>query len=339
MKKLLLFGVLALVVIGCVVAAGCTSTEEVSPDTVMDEPAVLDYSDPENWFCLETNPTKDVDSISFYGTVSGVSDYENGLADITDEVKASVGFKQGNPFEEYTNLYAPYYHQHSLQYAAEVADHDRFMGSIRNSMELDDVTAALDYYFKNYNNGRPFIIWGHSQGGAVVQLIVEHYMKEHPEYYKNMVAAYSVGYGVTQKWLNDNPHAKIAQGEDDTGVIISWNTEGPNATKASMVLGENPVLINPLNWKTDETYADKSLNKGTLVTADDGTQSVVPGLNDAQINRTRGALICTTDTTYEPDASPIISEESFHTRDYALYLANVQENGQKRIQAFLAKNA
>ena len=33
-------------------------------------------------------------------------------------------------------------------------------------MPYGDITAALDYYFKNFNNGRPFIIAGHSQGAA-----------------------------------------------------------------------------------------------------------------------------------------------------------------------------
>ena len=27
-----------------------------------------------------------------------------------------------------------------------------------------DVFAALDYYFENYNHGRPYILAGHSQG-------------------------------------------------------------------------------------------------------------------------------------------------------------------------------
>ena len=31
-----------------------------------------------------------------------------------------------------------------------------------------DGTAAFDYYIKHYNNGRPFILLGHSQGSTVM---------------------------------------------------------------------------------------------------------------------------------------------------------------------------
>ena len=85
----------------------------------------------------------------------------------------------------------------------------------------------LDYYFENYNNGKPFILAGHSQGSQILTMILSDYMKEHPEHYKNMIAAYVIGYSVTDKYLAANPHLKFAEGADDTGVIISYNTEGP----------------------------------------------------------------------------------------------------------------
>ena len=36
----------------------------------------------------------------------------------------------------------------------------KFLGEIPKA----DVFAAFDYYIKHYNNGRPFILAGHSQG-------------------------------------------------------------------------------------------------------------------------------------------------------------------------------
>ncbi len=90
-------------------------------------------------------------------------------------------------------------------------------------------------------------------------------MKDHPEVYRRMIAAYVIGNPVTQAYLDNNPHLKFATSPDDTGVIISYNTEAP------VVNGTNPVLyglvglvINPINWKTDETYADKSEGLGHL---------------------------------------------------------------------------
>ena len=53
-------------------------------------------------------------------------------------------------------------------------------------------------------------------------------MKDHPEVYSRMIAAYVIGNPVTQASLDNNPHLKFATGPDDTGVIISYNTEAPN---------------------------------------------------------------------------------------------------------------
>jgi len=310
-----------------------------------DEPKVLDYSDPNNWIHLETNPTKDVDSLFFYGTVFYTSSYENGIGVITDDMKNNFPkildhFNVNNIFSDYTNVYIPYHHQLTFDKAIELGDHDAFMDSIRKSMEMDDIVALLDYYFQNCNNGKPFILYGHSQGSAVIQLILEDYMKKHPEYYKNMVAAYSIGFGVTRDWLNANPQVKLAQGESDTGVIISWNTEGPGTTMDNIILGKNTVLINPLNWKTDETYADKSLNIGSQVTEKDGTHSFVPGQNDAQIDSKRGSLICTTSTEYDlaDFTLALLGDKSLHSNDYVLYYQNIKENGLKRIRAFQSRN-
>jgi len=63
-----------------------------------------------------------------------------------------------------------------------------------------------------------------------------------------MIAAYVIGYPVTAQILADNPHLKFTEGMDDTGVIISYNTQAPDVE-----LGVNPVLsgltglvINPI---------------------------------------------------------------------------------------------
>ena len=100
-----------------------------------------------------------------------------------------------------------------------------------------DAFAAFDYYIKNYNNGRPFILASHSQGSNVMIFLLAEYMKEHPEVYKKMIAAYVIGYSVTDDYLAKNPHLKFAEGADDTGVIISYNTEAPS------IPGKNPVVL------------------------------------------------------------------------------------------------
>jgi hypothetical protein len=92
-----------------------------------------------------------------------------------------------------------------------------------------DVYAALDYYFEHYNQGRPFILAGHSQGSMILKIALQDYFLEHGEYLERMVAAYVLGYSITTDNLKANPSLRFAEGADDTGVIVSWNIEGPES--------------------------------------------------------------------------------------------------------------
>lgn len=126
-----------------------------------------------------------------------------------------------------------------MKHAAEVWLKDGTIEAALTGTPYENITAALDYYFENYNGGRPFIIAGHSQGSAILRLVLKGYFKEHPEYYKRMVAAYAIGYSISSDDLNANPHMKYATGESDTGVIISWHAEGPKNVEAVTLLAKN----------------------------------------------------------------------------------------------------
>jgi hypothetical protein len=90
-----------------------------------------------------------------------------------------------------------------------------------------DGVAAFDYYIRHFNNSRPFFLVGHSQGATILSNLLAGYMKEHPDVYSRMIAAYVIGQPITDEYLARNHHLKFAEGPDDTGVIVSWNTEAP----------------------------------------------------------------------------------------------------------------
>ena len=50
--------------------------------------------------------------------------------------------------------------------------------------------------------------------------------------------------------------------EDDIGVVITFNSQSMESVGGPMLM-EGDNCINPLNWKTDGTLADASLNKGS----------------------------------------------------------------------------
>ena len=242
-------------------------------------------------------------------------------------------------YEDSTNVFVPFYRQVGMRYAGEVSKKTGNIDAALIGMPYDDITAALDYYFENYNNGRPFIIAGHSQGSSMVKLILKKYFKEHPEYYGRMIAAYVIGYSVTKDDLESNPHLKFATGESDTGVIVSWNTEGPRNVKENarnVVVLPGAISINPLNWKLDETYAPASENLGSLMLNKEVGEYEITDIGaDAKVVLGRGVIV--TNTKYDQTAAAdFFGPQSFHEDDYTLYYNNIKANVAKRVAAYLA---
>lgn len=211
-----------------------------------------------------------------------------------------------------------------------------------------DVYAALDYYFENLNDGRPYFLAGHSQGSRLCYIVLSEYMKEHPDYYENMIAAYCIGDSLTKKYLEENPHVKAAQSADDLGVVVSWNTEGPaNKGKDSLVISPGAISINPLNWRVDETPASAELNLGTFVPdLIENTLIELPIKADAVIDLERGSVMVMNPAFEQYTTSKLLGFEeldhvfgpaSYHGCDYTFFYLNIHENAQIRAEAWLEK--
>lgn len=321
---------------------GCSGKKRV-PDVVKNTnggekwETKIDYANNDNW--LAKNDTgKDVDVIYFYPTTfNKASEDASDVADINDagmRAQAQVELKnQTSVFEEDCNIYAPYYRQVSAPYSLTLSAQEN--DDLMRYSASQDPSYALDYYFEHYNNGKPFILAGHSQGSQILTMILSDYMKEHPEYYERMIAAYVIGYSVTEAYLKANPHLKFAECADDTGVIISYNTEGPgNKDMHNAVVTEGAISINPINWKRNDTYAAASENTGSL----DATGTLVTGFADAQIDLERGVVVCRSADpavyAIPADAADLFGPESYHGQDYGFYYLNLRENARIRIAAF-----
>ena len=303
-----------------------------------------DYSLPDCWLQVP-EITKDVDTFYVYSTVYFDSSFEEGAPDYAalDNPEMMLGalgeyVTNASVYEDSTNVFVPYYRQAGMRYANEVSKTGNIDAAL-SGISYDDMSAALDYYFEKCNNGRPFIIAGHSQGSAMVRYILKNYFKKHPEYYERMVAAYAIGYSITKEDLESNPHMKFATGESDTGVIISWHTEGPknveeNARNVAVL--PHGISINPLNWKRDETYAPASENLGSYMpNAESEMYEITDVGADAKVVLNRGVIV--TNTTYDQYApAEFFGPQSFHEDDYTLYYNNLKANVAKRIAAYMA---
>lgn len=304
-----------------------------------------DYSKKTNWYKIP-EITKEFDTFYIYSTIYfGANEGDPDYATLDNaEMLAGIPIEhaiKSSVFEETTNLFIPLYRQSSMKYAAEVYMKDGNIDAALISIPYTDITAALDYYFENYNQGRPFVIAGHSQGSAILRLVLKGYFKKHPEYYKRMVAAYAIGYSITKEDLEANPHMKFATGESDTGVIISWHAEGPKNVEVnfpipSVIIAKNGIAINPLNWKLDETYAPASMNLGSIVMDETGKTEIRDIDGDAQVCLARGTVV-TNAKAIPNEMVELAGPQCYHQDDYSIFYNNIKANVAKRIAAYKVK--
>ena len=148
------------------------------------------------------------------------------------------------------NFYAPFYRHITLDSWATLNE-DTINRRYRD-VAFVDVQNAFDYYLTHYNNGRPFILAGFSQGGkSVVELLKT--LSE--ETRTRLVAAYVLGYKVTPDDVAQAPWIIAAQDSTDTGVTICYNSVSDVKYVKPVTSVPNVMCINPVNWRTDATPA------------------------------------------------------------------------------------
>ena len=306
---------------------------EEDPDWQDAAQDMLDYSAPDNWAYFETGEDREADVFLICPTVDTRS--ETNSFDLNDKLKGNFIYAldlERGIFEDTGRLFSPYYRQMSIG-AYTLPEDEREKAK---ETAYADVSAAFRWYLDNENKGRGIILAGFSQGGEMcLELLKEYYGGESPEAQAlrdQLVAVYSIGWMVTEEMTEEFPQIVPASDETDTGKVICFDCEDGNVSETIIIpAGMKALSINPLNWKTDSTPADKSLNHGAVFEA--GGEPVAE-LCGAYIGE-RGQLIVT-DVTAEdyPPALDIFPEGSFHLYDYMFFFTNLKENVAKRTAAW-----
>ena len=340
MKKNLQFITMSILLFG-IITLSCSKDK----DSEITFPNMIgvasDYSNSDNWMYCPDGSEYNVDILWFYPTAYANPEGEY-VCEISDEemrTNAQNSYKMmGSVFETVGNVFVPYYRQvNGAKFANMTKEEIRNYGWRESRTDL---YAALDYYFQHLNNGRPYILAGHSQGSNLLIIILEEYMKAHQDYYSRMVASYLLGCSLTKDMIATYPYLKAATCSNDLGVVVSWNTEGTGNANAgaTLVVDNNAISINPLNWKTDTTYASKDINLGSYLPDGNGSYVLGDGIADARVDTIRGTVICTTvDPTKYTIAIPIFGPESYHGYDYGFYYMNIRENAKMRVNKWFEK--
>lgn len=290
-------------------------------------PPAPDYSDPSMWFVQEaqlgdagvdvfyTCPTEIItDYVSGWKTYAHMNVYDD------NQRKAfSPDFQKAAPaFGITANFYSFYYRQVTLQsFASESVLASRF------PYAFQDVKRAFNYYLEHFNHGRPFIIAGYSQGGkATVELLKE----LQPSHMKRLVAAYVMGYKITEEDLQ-SPNIVPATGATDVGVTCCFSSVGDESSIWPIIQVPVACAINPINWKTDDTPAEIPWLSGA------DPEQPVTVRKDLERNIMFVDNYIVEDFGFYP-VTWVMGKKNYHRYEFTMYSPSIAQNVADRIVAF-----
>lgn len=237
---------------------------------------------------------------------------------------------QASVFNGCCDVYAPRYRQATFYSFLDTEGN----GARALDTAYEDVLAAFDEFIARLEDGRPFIIAGHSQGSRhAAQLLREEVAGSKLQYY--MVAAYLVGFEIEKDAVGGVP---LCEDANDTGCVVGWNSVAgdggglyPDATAL--------ICTNPLTWQQDGGYAAHELNEGAIGYAtymmpaedeDYTAMNVEVGAADAEC--VEGMLRV---PELRSEAFPSrMPGNSMHVYDYSLFYINIRNNVAQRVAAF-----
>jgi len=333
MKKLLLFGIALVLLHSCAFKPGSSYSTSMPP--------APDYSMPKFWAALPTktdmadrapkglsdgqgvaktdvfflHPTTYIGK----GHTWNASLQSEELNTRTDETTILY---QASIFNAAGRVYAPRYRQAHLK---SFSTTDKLSAKAALDLAYADLRDAFQYYLDHYNNGRPIIIAGHSQGALHAIHLLKEFFDGKP-LQQQLVAAYVVGWPVLKdEFSNLTP----CESPNQIGCVCSWRTFKLGYVPPKYPTGDSISVVNPLTWNTDRQLVPKEENHGSVLRKFD---QVYYKLVDAQIHE--GILWA--DKPRFP-GSFLFTRKNYHIADLNFYYFNVRENAVARAEAFLGK--
>lgn len=299
----------------CMLFSGCNKTE--SEEYI---PQAPDYSDPTFWY-TEKNDKTGKNADVFYIVSTWETDWKTDsgetvhYADVYNKKHRDDMTKEISGVAAYmgkdNNFYSPFYRHITIE---GWATRDEDIINKRFAIAFEDIRNAFETFLKNRPKNRPFVLAGFSQGGkAVVELL-----KIMPkDVYQQMVAAYVLGYKVTPDDTLTSTNIKAAQGPDDIGVTICYNSVSDVKYIQPVVAAPCAFCINPVNWRTDDVPATLH-DTITVSVAQKEKVLVVKGYSGSEYAPIMGFL----------------NVGDFHSAEPWLYKECLEKNIKNRIEIF-----
>ena len=231
---------------------------------------------------------------------------------------------QASVFNAAGRIYAPRYRQATLY---SFFDEQTPNGQAALDLAYADVKVAFQYYLAHYNQGRPIIIAGHSQGTAHATRLLHDFFDNNSKLRHQLVAAYLIGFKV-----RPNEYQTIRPCADSlaTGCFVAYNSV---ATGNDFPPFHSYAVTNPLTWTLDTLIASAALNRGGVGMDFKG---VDPQVTDAKIHQGLLWISPPKPGGYPRFLLPGRPElrHSFHIADYGLFYMNIRQNAKARVRAW-----
>lgn len=234
-------------------------------------------------------------------------------------------YHQASVFNGSCKVYAPYYRQATFNAYFSLDNPDAYKAF---DLAYLDVKNAFQYYLDHYNNGRPIIIAGHSQGTTHAKWLLRDFFEGKP-LQKQLVCAYLIGMPVY-----DYEFTTIApcDSANQTGCFVSWRSylSGSEPDKKMQIPTPEKVIVhNPLTFTRATGIAKAELNEGGL--GRDGN-SIYPQVCTAEIHNDI-VWVSRPEIPYNK-----FVPKNLHPADYNLYWMVIRKNVAERIAVWENNN-
>ena len=340
-------------------------SDAFDPENMVDQ---LDYSKTESWLSLpERNDEADlipagigtsindgeapvdvffIHPTGYMNNVRWTSPVHLGTA-TEDNAKFALA-NQASVFNGCCNIYAPHYREASIfiYLSPDPVVRDKILDAV-----YPDISSAFEYFIQHYNNGRPFVIVGHSQGTHLAMRLL-HELDQAPHIANRMVAAYligSLGVSLTEDYVDSLDQFSVCKKSTDTQCLIHWDTYGENSTGKVFGVSEQSICINPLSWNNAGSKVSAEFHFGAVpasgmftgkMLGDDASENIlfeIPGepMKAHTWAQCRDGLLYVANqenTVYKHLVS--LPGKSYHGIDFSLFYMNIRENIATRIAEY-----
>lgn len=301
-----------------------------SLDAWASHPAKLDSADRVPDMSLSNNQAQAEADVFFihpttYTGKRGQNQWNGPVDDLELNIKTDKGAirNQASVFNGCYRIFAPRYRQ--AHYQSYFTD-DKQEAEKAFRLAYSDVRKAFIHYLKYYNQGRPIVIAGHSQGSTHAEWLLQDFFNG-KKLNQQLVAAYIPGMPIARR---DMDQILPCEEKGDIHCVCSWRTykHGYVPKWHHDTLSSQLIITNPLSWKTDDSRIESSENPGSvLLNFYDGLEEGVAG---AEIY---GGLLWTEKPNFK--GSFFLTTKNYHQGDFNLYYKSIRMNACLRLSKYL----